>query len=243
MLKRVYVAKKLPKVLDADITKYYAKEFYKGVITGFKEDILKIDWTTPDLLVIRHLEANVYEFAAAKNYQQLKDITKALVDKEGKLRSFGEFKNEAAKVVHVQNTKYMRTEYNLAVAGGQMSASWHRIQQSKKVLPYLKYLTVGDDRVRPEHAELDGVIRLVDDVFWDTYYPPNGWNCRCDVLQLADAKETPADEIIYPEKMPELFQINLAKNGLVFPPGHPYYDGIPDDLKEQALALMSKHHG
>lgn len=39
------------------------------------------------------------------------------------------------------------------------------------------YATVGDDRVRPEHAMLDGLTREKDDPIWKTLWPPNGWNC------------------------------------------------------------------
>ena len=52
-----------------------------------------------------------------------------------------------------------------------------------ELLPMLTYQTVGDGRVRPEHAMLDEISRPVGDKFWNTYFPPNGWNCRCTVLQ------------------------------------------------------------
>jgi len=44
---------------------------------------------------------------------------------------------------------------------------------------YLVYETAGDLRVRPAHRAWDRIIRPVDDPFWDTHYPPNGYGCRC----------------------------------------------------------------
>ena len=44
------------------------------------------------------------------------------------------------------------------------------------------YKTVGDDRTRANHVAMDGVARPIDDPFWDTNYPPNGYQCRCYVL-------------------------------------------------------------
>lgn len=240
MLKGIYRTRHMPAVIDTGVTEYFAQEFYKAVVEGYGASLLTVDFTTPDYLVLRHLEENVYQFAAAKNYQQLKAVTQALVDDEGKLRSFSEFKRASFEVLNEQVTSYMEAEYNLAVAGGQMAATWTRIQENKETLPLLKYITVGDDRVRPEHAELEGVIRPVDDDFWDMYYPPNGWNCRCDVIQLSDGTETPLDDIVTPANMPALFKTNLAKHGLVFPPNHPYYIGIPDKVMEQAKKLLHK---
>ena len=46
---------------------------------------------------------------------------------------------------------------------------------------YIRYVAIMDNRVRPEHAALHGKIAHRDDKFWETNYPPNGWNCRCAV--------------------------------------------------------------
>ena len=47
-----------------------------------------------------------------------------------------------------------------------------------------KYVTTGDDRVRQSHAMLEGVTLPKDHVFWTMFYPPNGWNCRCQAIPL-----------------------------------------------------------
>lgn len=62
-------------------------------------------------------------------------------------------------------------------------------------LPYWQYLTVGDDRVRPEHAVLDGFMARAEDPVWGKIYPPNGFNCRCIVIAaLAEEASADADE-------------------------------------------------
>lgn len=60
----------------------------------------------------------------------------------------------------------------------------------------LQYRTQKDDKVRPEHAALDGVTLPPSDPFWAEFYPPNGWNCRCTVVQVRRSKypATPHDE-------------------------------------------------
>ena len=52
------------------------------------------------------------------------------------------------------------------------------------------YRTVGDSRVRPEHAALEGKAWPVGDAEGASVYPPNSFNCRC-VMTLS---EDPPDE-------------------------------------------------
>jgi len=52
--------------------------------------------------------------------------------------------------------------------------------------PYWEYVAVLDNRTRPEHAQLHGLIYRYDDPFWASFYPPNGWRCRCRVNALSD---------------------------------------------------------
>lgn len=80
------------------------------------------------------------------------------------------------KLIHDTNTRQ-------AAAAGQ----WERIQRGKRALPYLRYITKRDDRVRPLHASWDNVTLPVDDGFWHTHFPPNGWNCRCRVVGVSQA--------------------------------------------------------
>jgi hypothetical protein len=42
-----------------------------------------------------------------------------------------------------------------------------------------------DGRTRDAHRALNGKILRHDDPFWRSYYPPNGWGCRCRVVALS----------------------------------------------------------
>lgn len=48
------------------------------------------------------------------------------------------------------------------------------------------YDAVNDNRTRPQHKAWDNIVLPVDHPFWDTHYPPNGWNCRCLPRSLND---------------------------------------------------------
>jgi len=83
----------------------------------------------------------------------------------------------------------------------------------KAVLPYWQYWTVGDDRVRPEHAVLNGFTARADDPVWRKIYPPNGFNCRCSVVPiLASEADKDADEPGY-ARLPLLAQLKVPQPG------------------------------
>ena len=68
-----------------------------------------------------------------------------------------------------------------------MAGRWQQLQANKARRPFLQYRTAGDARVRPMHRMWNGLIFHIDDAFWQTHYPPNGWGCRCTVRAYSQA--------------------------------------------------------
>jgi SPP1 gp7 family putative phage head morphogenesis protein len=66
-------------------------------------------------------------------------------------------------------TAYAQSNYRDQLQGADLRPIW----------VYQSQLT-GDNR-RQEHIALHGKAFRYDDGFWDTYYPPNGWGCECEV--------------------------------------------------------------
>lgn len=63
--------------------------------------------------------------------------------------------------------------------------------------PYWKYLTAGDSKVRETHAQMEGRIYRADDPIWDTWYPPNGFKCRCTVVSMTEEQVRRSGEQVY----------------------------------------------
>ena len=61
---------------------------------------------------------------------------------------------------------------------------WERFVEGKDTQPYLMYDAINDSRVRPSHLAMDGIIRTVDDPFWHSHAPLNGYRCRCRLVSL-----------------------------------------------------------
>ncbi|MBL4709787.1 MAG: hypothetical protein JKY48_15245 [Flavobacteriales bacterium] len=81
--------------------------------------------------------------------------------------------NRRLKIIHWANT---RTAYG--------AGKWTRIQRTKRALPYLVYRLGSAREHRPHHVAKENVILPVDDDFWNSWYPPNGWGCVCWVRQI-----------------------------------------------------------
>ena len=96
-----------------------------------------------------------------------------------------------------------RAEFLLRTHGFQAYAVARHQQQMEDidVFPYWKYETVGDSRVRPGHAALDGKVLRADDPWWNTHYPPWDWGCRCIVIAI-DEEDAEEIGITEPEDMP-----------------------------------------
>ena len=206
---------------------------------GFGASFSDVDWDSPDYDSLAALQNNVWQFSAAKTHTQLRDMGKALIDANGKIREYNDFKREAENIAGVQ-MRWLRTEYDSAIGGAQMAAKWKKIQAEKELFPLLQFIAVIDGNTSDLCRSLHKVIRPVDDPFWLIYFPPNHFNCRTTVKQLKEGTITPIEDIVYPEKLPAMYKVNLGERGFIFPAGHAYYTDVPLHVVNNATLYMPK---
>lgn len=230
--KEIHEGKIKPGQIDQELYLWIASELFKGVTSGFGGDFNDFYTNEPDRVMLANLEKNVHVFSAFKTYHELREATNALVDDKGMIRPFSEFQASIKTINEKYNKNWLQTEYNQAVASSQMASNWVDIQANAQTMPLLQYRTAGDSNVRASHDKLDGIIKPVNDSFWDSYYPPNDWGCRCEVVQISKGKITETQSLQIPELKTQ-FDNNSAKKGVVFPKSHPYFKVFEQD-KEAA---------
>ena len=197
----------------------------------------------------KKLEEDIFVFSGFKTYHQLKEASLLLRDDAGNLKPFGQFYRDVAEIKDKYNRNWLRAEYNFATASAEMAAQWADYAREKK-FTNLQYRTALDDKVRPEHAALEGVTLPQDDPFWNTAFPPNGWNCRCNVVPVLKedypVSNSEAAQLSFrqlTEGNAEMFRFNPGKESVLFPPHHPYYgkQGYRHCATQRLAANDDKH--
>ncbi|MEK0369738.1 MAG: phage minor head protein [Nitrosopumilus sp.] len=166
------------------------------------------------------MKNNLSIFSGAKTFQHVLELSSNVIV-DGQVLAFNEFKKIGLKINSQYNVNWLSTENQASFRQSQGVENWKEVNEDSDVFPYLQYSTVKDSRVRPDHQELDGIIKRIDDPFWDTWFPPNDWNCRCIVKQLETAKVTKGT---FEKNDSPIFGGNVGKNGLIFPKKHPYFE-------------------
>ncbi len=177
----------------------------------------------------RRLTRSNYIFSGMKTFHELNEAFPSLLDENGNRKSFERFLNDVQKIDRTYNVNYLRAEYNFVNASAQMAAKWEQFMEDGDRY-YLQYRTQRDDKVRPEHAALDRVTLPITDSFWEEFYPPNGWNCRCNVVQVLKSKypTTPHDEAMrlgdeaLQRDTKGMFRFNPGKEEKSIPDYNPY---------------------
>ena len=177
----------------------------------------------------QRLQRSDYIFSGIKTFHELNEAFPLIFDSNGIRKPFEQFLKEVRAIDRTYNRTYLQAEYNFVVSSASMAAKWEEFMKDGDRYN-LQYRTAGDDRVRPEHAALHGVTLPPSDPFWEEYYPPNGWNCRCTVVQVRKSKypATPHDEAIAlgelaTQKDPKgIFRFNPGKEKKTFPDYNPY---------------------
>lgn len=180
-------------------------------------------------LMRQRLTRSNYIFSGLKTFHELNEAFPSLLDENGNKKTFERFLNDVRKIDETYNSNYLRAEYNFVQASAEMAAKWEKFMEDGDHY-YLQYRTQHDDKVRPEHASLDRKTLPPSDSFWESYYPPNGWNCRCTVVQVLKRKYEPTphdeamslgEEALQTDKK-GIFRFNSGKEQKTVPDYNPY---------------------
>lgn len=202
-----------------ELDEAYIRQVYKEVCAGAAKGYGKTFTTvvndrgepSPEVLQMRQ---NLYKFSMVKNYAMLQELNQHLSGGKQAMR-WEAFKQKALQLNKKYNLNYLQAEWQTALQAGKHAVNWQEYERNKDLYPNLKYKTQGDKRVRDEHKKLDGIIAPIDSDFWAVHYPPNGWRCRCYVVQTAEAPSEEYPTLNEKELRPE-FRNNVGKGGEVF---------------------------
>ncbi|MFJ1492515.1 phage minor head protein [Capnocytophaga canis] len=221
-----------------------ALELLTGLRSKFKTTS---PYVGPDLLALQLMEYNLFEFAETKTQSRLASMMKLLIDDNKQIRSFAEFKELCHKEVDKFNTRYLQAEYNLSIAVGQNSAAYLRFMAEKDtVTSFVQYKTIGDSKVRASHQALHNKIFNLSDKEAMDLFPPNGYGCRCEMVQYlgnTDGKVTKgktakvAIEQTDPKYKGSQFELNRGDLKQVFTKKQFYGDlkGLPEKLNDMTF--------
>ena len=196
---------------------------HQGILTGALEEVEMSEGMRS------RLNSSHYVFSGMKTFHELKEAFPELTRADGSRKSFREFLDDVRKVDETYNKSWLRAEYNFAHRSAQIAARWEASEKNGDRY-LLQYRTQSDGKVRPEHAALHGVTLEKGDGFWDYYLPPNGWGCRCTVVEVLRDQyaKTPHDEAMElgeeatQNDRRNMFRWNSGKKGRTFPDYNPY---------------------
>lgn len=79
----------------------------------------------------------------------------------------------------------LQTIFDANMRVSYAAGHWANFERNKKTRPFLRYVTMDDDHVRPQHARRHNLVLPVDHTYWNRWAAPCGWRCRCTMQSLS----------------------------------------------------------
>lgn len=240
--------KKILKAAEIAFKKLHQRQGYKPEDLAEVPEYLQLIQDTASLLsapiadnvmpatMAQALKSDAFLFGGMKVHAQLFQAGTMLLHPDGSRKTYNQLRQELDTLNTTYNQHHLQAEYLFATTAAQSAARWAALEtDTERYL--LQYRTAGDSRVRDSHTALNRVTLPATHTFWSSYYPPNGWRCRCLAIEVR-AKDHPATDsataIADGEKATtqigkngknslEIFRFNPGKDKRLFPPAHPLY--------------------
>lgn len=169
-------------------------------IAYFESKGYQISWNWRDVWQKAH--ARAFTVAGVTKLDVLEDIRSAVADNLRNGGTFASFEKQLKPVLQRKGwwgklaqvdqatgevlgkglTPYrLKTIYQTNMQTAYMAGRHQSMLENVESRPLWEYVAIDDGRTRPSHSALSGKVFRWDDPFWDSFYPPNGFRCRCRV--------------------------------------------------------------
>lgn len=204
----------------------FCKVFNKASVNGMN------DAPKPDDDFIEALKHNNAVFAAFKTHRMQNDMVKQLLDENGVLKPFEQWRKDVSSIASHQCQAWLQTEYDTAVLRARQAANWQQFIREKDVLPNLLWVPSTSPNPGADHMPFWNTILPIEHPFWTRHRPGDRWNCKCD-LRSTDKPVTPVPDDDSDSNNPQPgLDNNPGIDAKIFSDSHPYIANAYPGAKE-----------
>lgn len=239
---------------DVSVTLEVETDSFREAVEFFKD---KVAMTSKDFYKLsdkyKSLAFTVATYSKLDIVQQFKDELLNAIENGTTQKEFQHAMNTFLQdkgykgITDFQAENIFRTNIQTAYQVGHYKA----MQEVKDIRPYWKYVAVEDRHTRPSHAAMNGRIFHADHPIWGTWYPPNGFKCRCTVVTLSE-DDIETKGLTVSEKLPDTVAGEGGKTVQMIPdphfatnPAKTYYEPdtakLSPEIREIFKKITEKH--
>lgn len=203
--------------IDAGLFREVSRIMVGGVETGYQAPEGESGFK-------QQLRTNTEVFAAFKAHRMGRDMASQLLDENGNVKTFQQFKQDTEGIVDHHVNAWLRTEYDTAIRRAHRAAEMRQFIEEADVFPNIEWLPSTAVNPRESHKPFYHHVWAVDDPFWEKHKPGDEWGCQCGWASTADPVTDNTglddDDIAPPSRG---LGGNPAKTAQVFTDDHPYF--------------------
>lgn len=187
------MALNVPKVIPHEAIEYITS---KGLATSYNWAEIYAQEHASKFTVAKIMELDVLDsihqsvIDAVAEGQTFHTFKKGMLEKLGE-EGWGSYQQKdevTGEELTRLSDKRLKKVYQVNKTQSYHTGSWHRFEANKTTHPYLRYRLGPSLKHRPDHKSFENLVLPVDDPFWQTHMPMNGWGCKCWVQSLTRDK-------------------------------------------------------
>lgn len=187
------MALKVPKVIPHEAIEYITS---KGLATSYNWAEIYAQEHASKFTVAKIMELDVLDsihqsvIDAVADGQTFHTFRKNMLEKLGEdgWGTYAQKDEVTGEELTRLSDRRLKKVYQVNKTQSYHTGSWHRFEANKATHPYLRYRLGPSLKHRPDHKSFENLVLPVDDPFWQTHMPMNGWGCKCWVQSLTRDK-------------------------------------------------------